>query len=180
MSMSLHLTSRRRLLAGLAATLWVIALAVAATSVIAAGRAAPPTPLDQPIPTLTAAERMDAQRLASDELTALVGAGRFAIGDVGVWHTHGRKKLGAIVVATARGTRAVRAHWPLIDYDRSETSAQGYTDDGASYTASGVDEYLVLVDLRRGRVVQVEPAGLGLQATDVAGDLRRRDKPLGD
>jgi hypothetical protein len=177
--MSVQIMSRRRLLAGLAATLWAIALAVAATGVLAA-RATPPAALERPIPALTADERVDAERLASGELTALVGANRFAIRDVGVWHTHGRQKLGAIVVATARDSGAVRAHWPLIDYDRSETSAQGYADDGASYTVSGVDEYLVLVDLRRGRVVQVEPDGLGLQVTDVVGSLRRRDEPLGD
>jgi hypothetical protein len=179
MSMSLHLTSRRRLLAGLAATLWAIALAVAATSVIAS-RAVAPVSLDRPIPTLTAADRVDAERLASGELTRLVGAGGFAIGDVGVWHTHGRQKLGAIVVAAARGPRSFHARWPLIDYDRSETSAQGYADDTAEFTASNVDEFLVLVDLRRGRVVQVEPNGSAVTVTDVVGNLRRRDKPLGD
>jgi hypothetical protein len=36
------------------------------------------------------------------------------------------------------------------------------------------------VDLRRDRVVQVEPDGLGLQISDVAGNPRRRNKPLGD
>jgi transcription elongation factor len=68
----------------------------------------------------------------------------------------------------------------MIDYDRSETSQQGYTDDVAQFTASDVQQFLVLVDLRRGRVVQVDPNGADVQITNAVGNLRRRSTPLGD
>ena len=169
----------RRVLGVLAASLWAVAIAAGASAVIAGKPVAAPAS-DAPIPVLTAPDRADAKRLASAELTSLVGADRFAIRDVGVWHTHGKRKLGAVVVAQARGGGPYAARWPAIDYDRTETSAQGYADDAAQYTASGIDEFLVLVDLRRGRVVQVEPQGMRVKVSDVVGDPRRRTQPFGD
>jgi hypothetical protein len=170
----------RRALAVTMALAWIVAIAATSATVLA-GSGSPAAPSDpRPIPTLTEAERADAARLASAELTALVGAGRFSVTDVGVWHTHGKRKLGAVVVASATDAGPFRAAWPMIDYDRSETSQQGYADDVAQFTASHVQQFLVLVDLRRGRVVQVDPNGADVQITDAVGDLRRRFTPLGD
>jgi hypothetical protein len=171
---------RRRVLAVTAMLSWVVAIALTAGTVLA-GSGSPAAPSDpRPIPALTDAERADAAQLASDELGRLIGTDRFSVREVGVWHTHGKRKLGAVVVISAHAPGPFRAAWPMIDYDRSETSQQGYADDVAQFTASHVKEFLVLVDLRRGRVVQVDPSGPDVEVTNAAGDLRRRSTPLGD
>jgi hypothetical protein len=171
----------RRILAVTTALSWLIAISLMAATVFAGGSSHPAGDAGPvAIPALTAAERDEAAQLATTELSALTGSSSFAVREVGVWHTHKRKKLGAVVVVAADPSRPYRATWPMIDYDRSETSEQGYRDDESRYTASRVREFLVLVDLRRGKVVQVDPSGLDVQVTDVAGDPRRRSAPRGD
>jgi hypothetical protein len=173
----------RRVLAVTTALLWLIAISLTAGTVLAGGASGPSADGNgdaAPIPALSAGERAEAAELATAELGTLTGTTGFTVREVGVWHTHKRKKLGAVVVVSADASRRYRATWPAIDYDRSETSDQGYRDDESRYTASRVREFLVLVDLRRGKVVQVDPSGLDVQATDVAGDPRRRSAPRGD
>jgi hypothetical protein len=171
----------RRVVAGTTALLWLIAISLMAATVFAGGSSHPAAGGGPAaIPALTAAERAEAAQLATTELEGLTGMSRFAVREVGVWHTHKREKLGAVVVIAADPSRTYRATWPMIDYDRSETSEQGYRDDQSRYTAARVGEFLVLVDLRRGKVVQVDPSGLDVEVTDVAGDPRRRSAPRGD
>lgn len=165
----------------LAVLLWVGAIAAFASSVLAGDQASrPPDDAAAPIPTLSEQDVADARRLASSKLEQILGPGGFAVRDVGVWHTRRKKKLGAVVVVESPQDRSFHADWPVIAYDRSESSASPYQDDHVEYTASHVSEFLVLVDLRRGRVVQVEPSGVDMTTSDVVGNPRRATEPSGE
>jgi len=132
------------------------------------------------IPSLSDVERARAAELAAAELSTLIRSNRFAVQEVGVWHTHAGKKLGAVVVVSLPGAERFHAAWPTIDYDRSEPLPQPYKDDQSEYTASGVTSFLILVDLQRDKVVQVEPSGVNTETSEVVGNPRRRTQPLGD
>lgn len=151
-----------------------------AASVVAAGDPDPAADPGPPIPSLSSDEEARAAALATAELSTLIKANRFDLADVGVWHTHGKKPIGAVVVFDLKGGGRFHADWPTIDYDRSESHAKAYDDDHSEYTAAGVTQFLVLVDLKRDKVVQVEPSGLDVETSEVVGNPRRRDKPLGD
>jgi hypothetical protein len=171
---------KRRLLALGAIACAIGAVLLFAGSVIAGPGEPPANVAAPPLPTLSDQERANAASLATSALEGLIHSNRFAVRDVGVWHTHGLHKLGAVVVITAHQAGPFRATWPTIDYDRSEKSSPPYKDDHVQLTVSHVQEWLILVDLKRQKVVQVAPSGIAVEETNVAGNARRRNVGYGD
>jgi hypothetical protein len=171
---------KQRYYAAAALVCGLAAAFVLTASVVAADDPDPVADPGRPIPSLSDDEKARAAELATAELSTLIKSNRFDVVDVGVWHTHGMKPIGAVVVFDLKGAGRFHADWPTIDYDRSESHPTPYDDDHSEYTAAGVTQFLVLVDLKREKVVQVEPSGLDVVTSEVVGNPRRRDEPLGD
>lgn len=141
---------------------------------VAADAAAEPTEL-QELPTLSAADdaRARALVLADRRLQKIVGATPYQVAQIGPWTTSNgpwteRKKtelIGASLILAFAGPVELRDElMPGALYDVTERRSPPYQEVDLRVDATNVTSLLVLVDLRRGRIVNVSP-GLGSVVT---------------
>lgn len=128
------------------------------------------------IPTLTAAERTQAEALFGQAIVpstqgvltneAQLGplrqllAGRsFTVTQAGVWHTSkSLQKLGAILTVrlAAPLTTGIVA-WPAYSYDETESTSPPYREAVNNFGTTNATELTVIVDLNRNQVVYIRP-----------------------
>ena len=110
------------------------------------------------IPRLTSAERARAVEiaLADSRVKELLEGKKYAVEEVGVWHTADLEKLGASVYIRLEREYQIEYDWPVIKWDEeSPTSPLGReVRDRAALPVQGLD---VLVYLAEERVVAIMP-----------------------
>jgi hypothetical protein len=143
--------------------------------------ASEPPVVEAVIPSLTDAEVAQAKATAMAGVQA-VGISGFKIHDVGVWQeSKHAKKIGAVVFFDLAGPSELSTSWPMIQYDESEKNTeQPYAQDESNYAVMGATQLIALVDLRKNRLVQLEPFGPDMTVTRDDPNGRRRTTGSGE
>lgn len=98
---------------------------------------------------------------ANDPKAKALLAGRpYTIGKVMLWSTGAREKIGVQMDIIFPGQIVIKGEWPGIRYGETEGSTKPYEEAIIKATVR-VAKLEVLVDLVRGRVVNINPGGDG-------------------
>jgi hypothetical protein len=115
------------------------------------------TPAEEPVLTL-AEQSATGQVVAGDARLRRVLAGvPYTIADQGIWTTQAGRRLGAFLDLRLQRAASLHSSWPTMHYDERGSSAQPYSESETDLRADRVTEIYVLVDLKRRRVVSVQP-----------------------
>ena len=163
---------------GLVAAAVAIGIAVVASSGGSSDEPAPPPPRRAPA-RLTKAQRAEARALleADPRLTEALRGQPLDVAQVGPWSSTEHEFIGASAILRLRRELSYpMMRWPVVDGDPPGDAP--YEEHALEVKASRVTEFVVDVDLGRGRVVGIDPGGE--EATLTPGPSVELQEPSGE
>lgn len=111
------------------------------------------------IPQLTEEERAQVLSIATGDkqVQKLLDGRQYLVTTVGVWHTYSLKKIGGGVIFTLAEPATLEADWVGVEYNDKEDTWPPYKSNLRHFAAKEVQRLAVLVDLQKGKVVQIMP-----------------------
>lgn len=119
-----------------------------------------PSDSSTPLPELSSDEVGKAESLVANDrvLKDLTAVTPFSVSQVGVWHIiKDPRKLGAVLELTSSAPVTLTGMWPVMHYDKTETTTPPYTVSEIPMTVANVSSLLVAVDLDRSVIVSIQP-----------------------